>query len=44
MIIGLEPSKTFIIEQKKEDGKMVVYIKLKDENSNLQLYYFKYQI
>lgn len=35
MIIGLEPPKTFTIEQKKEDGKMVGYIKLKDETNNL---------
>lgn len=32
MIIGLEPPKKFIIEQKKEDGKMVGYVKPKDEN------------
>ncbi len=35
MIIGLEPPKSFVIEQKKEDRKMVGYIKLKDENDNL---------
>lgn len=35
MIIGLEPPKKFTIEQKKEDSKMVGYVKLKDENENL---------
>lgn len=32
MIIGLEPPKTFTIEQKREGGKMVGHIKLKEEN------------
>lgn len=32
MIIGLEPPKKFTIEHKKENSKMVGYVKLKDEN------------
>ena len=35
IIIGLEPPKTFTVDQKKEDEKTVGYIKLKDENSDL---------
>lgn len=34
MIIGLEPPKTFTIDQKKENNKMVGYIRIKDENNN----------
>ncbi len=34
MIIGLEPPKTFIIEHKKEDSKMVGYVKLKGESND----------
>ena len=34
MIIGLEPPKKFTIEQKKEDGKMVGHVKLKEEDNN----------
>lgn len=35
IIIGLEPPKTFLIEHKKEHGKIVGYVKMKDENNNL---------
>ena len=34
MIIGLEPPKSFIIEQKLEGGKKVGYVKMKLENHN----------
>lgn len=35
MIVGLEPPKTFVIEQKKEDKKMVGYVKMSGEDRNL---------
>ena len=32
IIIGLEPPKKFTIKQKKEDGKMIGYVKLNEES------------